>query len=485
MSLIFKTTDPTQFGAVDGIIIDESAPPPNIVGAQTNVACLVGNFERGLTNSILQPTSTAELLQLIGNNLSYSGLKELQNKKFGNLKLIRVKPASSAVATHTFLNATPASAVSFAAKQDVGVYGNNIKVTIAAGSSQGSKYTVHDNNVSAKYPDEVYDNVLIANVVAAFANSKLVTPTLILATLEPAPIAATNLSGGLDGTLVDTDYQTAINTIAEAVNTCNILWSDKYSATIRGYLKLHAADVQDDMVILAGDDTTQSKAAAITDVATYRDVDGRIIYAFNPLITNVGGVNGSTSPASWLASIMSQIAPNIDPAFSGNAQYTQGASDVQDKLSRQDFIDLKNAGICAFNNDSDIGIVPVSGVVTQVADSSKVTILRRRMADYLMDSASKFLKNYQNAPNTLANRTAVKGAILNFVGTQEKLNILPKDSEVTGGKAKLVDTAVLNSDLTIGQGFFYIKWLQRIFSSNRYIVVVAQIGETVVVTDQS
>lgn len=482
---IFRTTDPTQFDAVDGIIIDETAPPPQITGVQTNVACLVGQFERGATETILEPTSTAELLQIVGNNLAYSGLKELQNKRFGSLKLIRVKPTGSAVANHTFL-ATATPIIEFFAKQGVGLYGNGIKVTIAAGSTSGKKYTVHDNNASAKYPDEVYDNLLIANAAAVInAASNLVTVTVLATSSDPDNIAATALSGGLDGSVVDTDYQIPINTTAEAEGTCNFLWSDKYSGTIRGYLKLHAADVQDDMVILAGDDTTQTKSAVISDVATYRDVDGRIVYAFNPPQTNIQGIVVDSSPASWLASIMSQTAPNIDPAFAGNAQFMAGAVDVKYKLSRQDFIDLKNAGVCAFENDSDIGIKPKSGIVTQISDSSKVMIFRRRMADFLTDSAARFLKNYQNAPNTQVNRTAVKSAILNFVNTQEKNGILPKDSEVVDGKAKLVDTDVLNSNLSIGQGFFYIKWLQRIQSSMRYIVIVAQIGETVVVTAQS
>jgi hypothetical protein len=483
---IYRTTDPTQFDAVDGIIIDESAPPAQVSGVQTNVACLVGQFERGATDTVLEPTSTAELLELVGNNLAYSGLLELQNKKFGELKLIRVKPASSALATLAVLNVTPATALTFSAKQDVGVYGNGIEITVAAGSTQGSKYTIHDNNASAKYPDEVYDNLLIANAAATInAASNLVSVVAGVTALEPVVLAATPLAGGSDGTVVDTDYQAAILTVAEAQGTCNFLWSDKYSSTIKGYLKQHAADVQDDMVVLAPDTVSVSKATAIAEVPTYRDVDGRIIYAFNPLMSNIGGVLVPTSPASWLVSILSQTAPSIDPAYSANAQFMSGASDIQFKLTRQDYIDLKNAGICAFENDSDIGIKPKSGIVTQIADSSKITILRRRMADYLTDSAAKFLKNYQNAPNTLGNRTAVKAAISNFVNTQGKNGILPKDSEVNSGKASLVDTNVLNSDLSIGQGFFYVKWLQRIFSSMRYIVIVAQIGETVVVTDQS
>ena len=44
---VFRTSDPTQFDDLDGIVIDESAPAANIQGARTNTAILVGQFQRG------------------------------------------------------------------------------------------------------------------------------------------------------------------------------------------------------------------------------------------------------------------------------------------------------------------------------------------------------------------------------------------------------------------------------------------------------
>ena len=44
---IYRTNNPAEFNAVDGIVIDESAPPADIVGVGTGVALLVGQFERG------------------------------------------------------------------------------------------------------------------------------------------------------------------------------------------------------------------------------------------------------------------------------------------------------------------------------------------------------------------------------------------------------------------------------------------------------
>jgi phage tail sheath protein FI len=141
------------------------------------------------------------------------------------------------------------------------------------------------------------------------------------------------------------------------------------------------------------------------------------------------------------------------------------------------------AGVSSFEFDSDIGFKIKSGVVTQIANSSKLTVLRRRMTDFLTNSIAKFLKLYQNDVNSLVKRTAVKAAILNFVRGQESLGILPKDSEVNGGNAKIVDIEVLNTDASLAAGNFFIQYKQRIFSSMRFIILRAEIGESVVVTE--
>jgi hypothetical protein len=61
--------------------------------------------------------------------------------------------------------------------------------------------------------------------------------------------------------------------------------------------------------------------------------------------------------------------------------------------------------------------------------------------------------------------------------------ILPGDNEVQNGSARLIDTDVLNTDLSIGQGFFKILVKRRLYSAMRFIVFQIEIGETVVVTE--
>ena len=476
---IYRTNNPLEFDEVDGIVIDEKAPAPQVQGVGTGVVIMVAQLQRGL-QALERISSISDFQEKFGKS-SYLGNIQMKNKKFASgMKVVRVI-ASDAVKSQIIADdGVTTDLLQLDAKSE-GVYGNEIEVTIEAGSVSGKKITVKDLNVDAVLSEEIYDNYLIAQGVAPFASSMLVDVTLLASSAEPALAVATKMLGGLDGTIADTDYEDAIK-LCEAEYAGNILFLDEYNETRNALLKVHAGLTQDKMCILAGPEA-QTVAEAETAVSSLRDTEGRLIYAYNWISTLVEGVATMTSPASWYASILSQTSPHIDPAYSENTKFLYGVLALKMSLTRADYIALMEAGVSAFEVDPDIGPKVKSGVVTQIANSSKLTVLRRRMSDYLTVSIAKFLKVYQNAVNSLPNRVAVKGAILNFIKTQEDLAILPKDSEVNGGNAKLVDIETLNTDETIAQGKFFIQYKQRIYSSMRFIVLRAEIGESVVVTE--
>ncbi len=484
MSSIFRSTDPTVWDDVDGIIVSETAPSPNIVGSPANIAILAGQFQRGPANVLQEVASIGEFHEKYGKS-SYSGNIAIKNKKFGRLRVIRVVAAAAVTASKAFQDSggSPADRITFTAKQGAGAYGNNIQVKIETGSSSGKKYTIRDANVNSVLPDEVYDNIVITAITSStFGNSALVTATVNSSVAEPANVAFTNLASGSDGSVADTDYQTAI-AVAEVERAGNFLFLDAYNATRNGYLKQHAADTTDKMVILAGLET-DTVAQAIADVANYRDADGRIIYSYPWVETVIEGVTQMVQPASFYASLLSQTAPNIDPAKTSNTQFLSGITNLKRQLKRNDYIQLMAAGISSFEFDQDIGFVVKSGIVTQIANSSKLTVLRRRMADYYGDSVARFLKNYQGEVNSKEKRREVKGAILAFDDQQISLGILPSDAEVEGeGKARLIDTESLNTATSVAAGFFKILVKRRIFSSMRFIVFQLEIGESVLVTE--
>ena len=602
---IFRTNDPTQFDDIDGIIIDEQAPPPAITGVSANVGILVGQFQRGPTELSLPLGGIGEFHEIYGKS-SFLGNKQLKNKKFGQLRIIRVAPTGAAKATLTV-----DTKLKFDAKY-LGAYGNLIKVTIGdtaadvaavsevygitfsnvgsfydvvgtgkhfrlAGGAQhiyfnvtdganqpqtapvisgstanvvnilaadtaaqiavkaeaviegiagfdstvlgatvtvthttaaaqtdavdvnasvaiatsiqgvtsvdnGFKVTIEDTNPNAVLPVEVYDGLQITDITAAtFAGSALVDVTVLSTASNPANQAATVLAAGSDGTVGNTDYEAAID-LAGVEKAGNVLFLDEYNTTRNGYMKVHAATYENKMVIVAGPEV-QSRAAAITDAAAYRDTAGNIIYAWPWVQTSIDGALEWTNPASWIACIFTQVSPHVALSFAGNAQFLSGATDLKTKESRNGFIALDAAGVCAFEIDPDIGFLVKNAVCTQIINSSKRTILRRRMAYFLTDSIAQFLKNYQNAVNSTAKRTEVKSAILTFDTTLVQSGIVPGAEDVKGGAPILVDTESLNTDAVIASGMFKILYKRRIFSSMRYIVLQAEIGESVVVTD--
>lgn len=479
MGSIFRTTDPTQYDDVDGIVVDETAPSPNIQGSPANIAIMVAQAQRG-DQELVDVGSIGEFHESFGKSLTHGANIALKNKKFGRLRFVRVIASDAVKATLAFQSSTT-DRITFTAKY-YGAYGNLITVTIESGSTTGKKYTIKDTNPYAVLPIEVYDNLAITAIDSTtFANSKLITAVVNSSAAEPSNAAATVLASGAEGTVADTDYQTAL-ALCEVEKAGNFIFLDSYNDVRNGYLKTHAAATTDKMVIMAGAET-DSRATAVTDVADKRDTEGRIIYAWPWVKTNVNGTDAWVSPASFYAALLSQIGPHVDPSFTQNAQYLGGISDLKFKPNRTDYIALKDAGISAFEIDDDFGVVIKSGIVTQIANSSKVTILRRRMADYLTSSVARYLKNYQGAVNSVENRREVKGAIAAFDRLQEEAKILPKDSDVKTGKAKLIDTESLNTDNSVALGYFKVKYKRRIFSSMRFIVLIAEIGESVVVTE--
>ena len=611
---IYRTNDPTQFDDIDGIVIDESAPPSAISGAAANVAILVGQFQRGPLELSLPLGSIGDFHEVYGKSL-LSGNKQLKNKKFGALRIIRAAAADAIKATLTV-----DAKLKFDAKS-VGAYGNNIQVTVgdvtgdiasvpavaqeekwdfvgqtgndydvvgaakklnlasglayvwfnvtdgantqtdpggtgtaievqildadtaidiastakdaintasvagvgtatddavsamevpytvglqsapgdagdtgttfsitATGAAlvpsvnAGFKVTIEDLNPDAVLPVEIYDGLTAAGLSAStFAGSRLVDVTILSQASDPANQVATPLATGSDGTLVDTDYEAAI-VLAEEEKAGNVIFLDQYNATRNGYLKSHVSSTQDKMCIVCGQ-AGDNKAAAVADAANYRDADGRVIYAWPYVQTSINGVLELTAPAAWVASIFSQTSPHVALSYTGNTGFLAGITDLEYKESRNSYISLNAAGVLCLERDLDVGFLVKNAVTTHILNTEKREVLRRRMADFLTTSIAYYLKNYQNDVNSNAKRDEVKAAILTFDALLVADKILPGAQEVKSGAPLLVDTESLNTDAVVASGQFRILYKRRIYSSMRFIVLQAEIGTSVVVTE--
>lgn len=371
-----------------------------------------------------------------------------------------------------------------------GLYGNKITVAVEDGSEAvGKKYTITDTNVNAVLPVEVYDQVEIigktqAQIDEIFAISKLIKATRVgTPAVEPTNVSAVNLTSGLDGTITDNDYQAAL-VFAEEERAGNLIFLDEYNSTRNTQLKVHVAATQDKMTVTVGLES-DDVPAAVADVVNYRDADGRIMYAWPWIETTINGVKVFQNPASWVASIFSQTAAQVSIAFVDTVQFMAGATDLKFKVGRQPFISLNGAGVMGFQLDPDVGIKIRNAVTTHIINSQKRPVLRRRMTDFLTDSIALFLKAYDNDVNSVDKQDDIKAAILEFDGRLVRDGVLPGEQDVRGGSPLLVDTESANTDDTIAEGKFIILYKRRIFSSMRFIILRAEIGTGVVVTEQS
>lgn len=482
---VIRSDNPLEWGDVDGIILNENAPASRVAGVAANVAVLVGTAQRG--PSVLTEITGINMMHETFGKSKTNGLnKVMKNKTFGRLKFIRVVAANADVASVAFddgASEDPVSIIEFEARSP-GAFGNNLKVKIEAGTVQGKKYTITDLNPDAEIPTEVFDNVLITEAAVKMLKAKLVKASVLSTVSEPANEVATSLVGGTDGVVANTDYEAAIAK-AGVTGAGNLLFLDEYNGTRNGYLKTHAAEFRDKMVVVEGslDDEYDD---AITAVANLRDTEGRIIYAFNPAITVVDGDEVEQLAAWWIASAFTQCPAHVDLAYKDNAKYMAGITRLKYQLTPAQFKLLNKAGICSLEFDPDIGHKVKSAVVTQVLNTELVTILRRRMTDFLQDSLAKYLKNYANGVNSKQNRKDCNAGIVLWDDQLIASGVLPGDSEMTdGAKARLIDTESQNDNESVGQGFFKIVYKRRIFSSMRFIVLMAEIGTGVVVVEEA
>lgn len=481
--MIRRSNDPLTFGDVDGIVLNEQAPASSIAGVSANVAILVGQAQRGPSNLTLI-TGLDMVHEVYGKDSAMGLNKVLKNKIFSALKFIRVVADDAVKAALTVKDGAeeaPANIIKFTAKF-VGAYGNKISVKIEAGTDAGTKkYTFADTNAGSVIAIEVYDNVKVAEISPeTFANSKLVDVEVLAATAEPVNTTAV-LTSGSDGTVADTDYEAAIAK-AGVLGAGNVIFLDEYNAIRNGYLKTHVAEFQDKMAICGS--TAEDATEAQTEAATLRDVDGRIVLAFNDVKTVVDGVE-VTQPFAWyVACLFTNVAAHIDLAYFENSRWLAGITGMVHQLSHNEYVALNKAGVCALMYDPDLGFKIKSAVTTQIAVTDKQLITRRRMTDYLQDSIAKYLKVYVNKVNSKGTRTAIKAGITQFDDQLIAAGVLPSDAEMSdGAKARLIDTESQNNNESIALGFLKIVYKRRLFNSARYIVLTTEIGQSVSVTE--
>lgn len=477
MTEVFRTDNPLLYTELEGVIVTEKNPPPAVVSAGTNNAVLIAQFERGPANEPTPISSISELQSQFGNNNAFGGNKALRFKRWSNLYVTRVTAAAAVKATWTQVSNTN-NTITVTAKY-TGAYGNDIEVTIATGTEIGSnKWTFKNGDI-----EEVFDNVKTggktdAQLKEIFASSSLVVVSGAHATEPVVNTEDHKLTSGSDGSPAASDYKTAIENSNIRVSG-KIFFTDNQTDGVRAALTTFVKTEGAGQCVIGPSTLSESAANAAVDAETYQDTDGRVIFVFNPIkFSNLGQIE-EESPVFLAASILNLTPPHISPAAARTVAYTQTAVDTKFNLTRAQLIALRKAGVCAFENDADLGIK----LVSDVTGSPAYSIQRRRMADFYINAVALFLKQFQSEPNSQLTRAQIRSAITNFDADLVANGVLPGDNEVAQGKAFLVKTEGITSPTEMAQGILKVELKRRLFAPAAFIVLIATIAESVEITE--
>ena len=306
---------------------------------------------------------------------------------------------------------------------------------------------------------------------------------------------------------IDALYSTAIDSLlgdALPAREVNILWSARTSSTIRAKLKSHVLSASGvgvgRVAVLSPEINTVSVATAIgdSDPGVGANRDERVMYAWPGWQTSVpeavnyrlGTADGSTTIDGILdvrgdgvvASLMSILPPerNIGQSASPVPEIMAPFLALQRGLPSMgisEYIQFRDKGVIAARVERTAGPVVQSGITTSLLTGQK-NINRRRMADFIEDSLSTALKQFCKLPLTNQLRDAAVGEVDGFLNSLLSPNN-PSSQRIAG---YLIDDKSGNTPDLLAQGIYVIIVKVQTLSTADFIVLNAQVGESVNVT---
>lgn len=322
--------------------------------------------------------------------------------------------------------------------------------------------------------------------------------------------AAVQAPNAVSSASLDALYLNAL-TIMQSQNlpeaSVNILWAARKSANIRSGLR---SSVDNESAIGVGriavvspdltSVVTTSQAVATNDPGVGANRDERLIYSWPAVQTfvpeavnvNIKGADGNTYqngiidiPADgWLVAVMSNLNPELNPGQAGPpvpsvlAPIT-GLARNAPTLGINDYIAMRQNGICGIRIDRTVGPVFQSGITTSLVPG-QTTIQRRRMADFIEDSISVATAPLAKLPLTLLFQDNLVSSIDSFLNNLQS----PNNPALQRINAYYVDDKSGNTAALLAQGVFVVIVGVQTTPTADFIVYQFNIGNGVVIPQQ-
>ncbi len=509
------TTNPADYTKLEGVYISPTDPPPFVKEVGLSTVGIFGTTLRGPTGKTVDISSAREFKDIYGLDRHAAGgptiqsevWKALLNKRFGKLVIYRVA-ASDAVKGSFTLEDTAGGAGAEIIRIDAmsaGLYGADVFWKVEAATDADGDHW----NLRIKYKGEefLYENLDTSATgndntlsVIGTADSRLIDlvkiadgrPVNSVATVDGADADGFTFLGQVvagftsvvasDGTIAASDYTATdgpLDTLADKRGVGILFCANEdgaFTATINAQMLVKAAASSDrDFLIHEGALTGITPAAAISDVANFRS--DRIFYCYNAPFTIDPQVAAEvqTAPQSWMASILALTDVDVNPGEENTKKLLAGITRIDLELNRQNYIDLRAAGIAALEKDTDGSHIFVSGVTASL-ESGKDQITRRRSADFIQLGAAGFAKPFVKKKGTTGNTNQLAGGLRSWLeGLKNEERIVKEYS---------VNSDDVNDDQTEAQGLFFIEIKVRLINHMLFVVLLTEIGTGTVIETQ-
>lgn len=303
---------------------------------------------------------------------------------------------------------------------------------------------------------------------------------------------------------IDAAYATtfaALTSDQDPISSINIEFSARLSQVIRSSVKANvtaASSLSAGRVSVIGPPLNTVGIATVvgdTDPGVGANRNERVIYTWPGAVTfipeavdfRLRTADGNTTTDGildvradgFLASILSNLPPERNPAQGAEPVPTVLAPvlgiqrGVQD-LVMQDYIVLRQRGVCALRIDRTVGPIFQSGVTTSLISGQK-NISRRRMADFIQDSLAQRLVQFTKLPLTTRNKD---GAVAEAVAFMEEL-LSRSNPAAARILAYQVDDKSGNTPGSEAKGIFVIIVRAQLIPSGDFIVLQTEVGENV------
>lgn len=513
MGDVYFTTNPADFGKLEGLYISERDPAGFITGADLSWTGLAGKCVRGPDDPQII-TNKGRFVDVYGERDYGSGgtligqvWLGLINKPFGTIVVRRVRASDAVKASFTWETAAGGGATQVLRvdASSVGLWGNNVSFKITDASDgvanhfnitlkylgqevllQDCDITTGNDNLTEKVGSDVARYVDLVKLASGRPSNTVASQdgadaNAFVALGQTAITGYTGVAGS-EGTVVVGDYNTATNELAIFPGIAVVLTPEIVTgsaATYHSNLVTLAASVSDRIFLTwaqAHGQSVATEAAQVTSQITTRS--DRIVWCFNSpyTIDPKTSQEVQTAPHVWMASILSQIDVDIHPGAAACRAFLAGCTRVTNTaLVRGDLILLRNAGVCTLERNKR-GFQFRSAVTTSLT-AGKTELTRRRMCDFLQLSSSDRLVEYVKAKNSPKNRASMAGELAAF--SDELRGPVAGNGRVV--EEYEIDQESVNTPAQRARGEEHILWRVKLIGHILSLVLETDIGTGVTI----